>query len=474
MPADTDSSVDLYMRSGGTTTLITTGPSGGNGPYDVQDVGIPATGDNVFFDTNESLVPADTDGKRDVYLRSGNTTTLVSTGPAGGNGNFDAVMDAVGGSGHFGPYGRFGVTDGGGTVFFQTSESLVPADVNNASDTYEWSNGAISLATPQSPHGALVTRFSTDGANVVFSTLDPLVPEDTNGEIDIYARFGSTTKLVGPAGTAAFGVCGEDTECPFLLTMSDDASHIFFYSPYPLVPGASNGGVFEYSGGRLYLMPGDPSPFGRPATSGDGKRLLFITGRSLLSGPKGGPGLYTVTEGPGYPRPRGATPMQVFLVPAYAQCTASNRTHGSPLSYGSCAPPSALSTYLTVGTPESNGQGAKSIAKIVYTALPGNSATPADEADVDVAVSISDVRKKSDLSDYAGQLSLESGLRITDRDNTSGDAATVQDTTLRIPIACTATADTTVGSNCNLHTTADALAPGTVKEGVRATWQLAR
>ena len=42
--------------------------------------------------TSEALVDADTDTRFDVYERSGGQTTLVSTGPAGGNGAFDAIF----------------------------------------------------------------------------------------------------------------------------------------------------------------------------------------------------------------------------------------------------------------------------------------------------------------------------------------------------------------------------------------------
>ena len=50
----------------------------------------------------------------------------------------------------------------------------------------------------------------------------------------------------------------------------------------------------------------------------------------------------TVSATPvGYPRPLGATPLSASLVPAYAECTASNRTHGPPLDSASCNPPRA-------------------------------------------------------------------------------------------------------------------------------------
>ena len=40
---------------------------------------------------------------------------------------------------------------------------------------------------------------------------------------------------------------------------------------------------------------------------------------------------------PGYPRPLGAGPLRASLVPAFAPCTAPDRTHGPPLAFGSCS-----------------------------------------------------------------------------------------------------------------------------------------
>ena len=39
-----------------------------------------------------------------------------------------------------------------------------------------------------------------------------------------------------------------------------------------------------------------------------------------------------VADVAGYPRPTGAAPMRLSLVPAYSQCTAPNRMHGPPLA----------------------------------------------------------------------------------------------------------------------------------------------
>ena len=64
---------------------------------------------------------------------------------------------------------------------------------------------------------------------------------------------------------------------------------------------------------------------------------------------------------PGPPRPRlrrarrARRPLRVPLVPAYRACAAPNREHGPPLAFGSCNPPVLRSDYLTVGTPDANG-----------------------------------------------------------------------------------------------------------------------
>jgi hypothetical protein len=166
-----------------------------------------------------------------------------------------------------------------------------------------------------------------------------------------------------------------------------------------------------------------------------------------------------------YARPKGASPMQIFLVLAYAQCMGNaNRAHGSPLAFPSCAPPSQTSSTLTVGTPDANGQGAKSIAKVLYAVRP---------ADVVIGVSISDVRSRSDLSDYTGQLQVVTDLRITDKNSSPGPvSATVQDIPLRVNVSCSETGDMTIGSSCNVSTTMNALFAGAVTAGERAIWQL--
>jgi hypothetical protein len=165
-----------------------------------------------------------------------------------------------------------------------------------------------------------------------------------------------------------------------------------------------------------------------------------------------------------YPRPKGASPFQTYLVPAYNQCAAPNRTHGSPLAFPSCSPPTQSSAQLTLGTPDANGQAANGRASVFLATRTG---------DVKVDVAIRDVRRVADLSDYTGPLDVQAALRITDRNNTPGsDPATVADSPLHVPVSCTATASTTLGSDCNLTTTVNSLYPGAITAGQRSVWEL--
>jgi glucose/arabinose dehydrogenase len=178
----------------------------------------------------------------------------------------------------------------------------------------------------------------------------------------------------------------------------------------------------------------------------------------------------------GYARPRSAQLLSVPLVPAFRACTSPNAAHGSPLANASCAPPSQSSDFLTVGTPDSNGRLANSTGRVRLDVL-GESPidfSNGDQADVRISAQLDDVRMKSDLSDYAGELQLNAAIRMTDRFNgpTLDEAAITSDLPFTATLRCTPTSDPAVGASCNAATSADAISAGTVGEGRRAIWHL--
>lgn len=128
VPEDTDAMPDVYERSGGVTTLVSTGPEGGNGAFSAAFAKASDDGSRIFFVTVEPLVEEDEDESSDVYLRGDGETALVSTGPLGGNGSFSA--------------GLHGVSGDGSKAFFVTRERLtVDDDFATEDDVYSWSLG---------------------------------------------------------------------------------------------------------------------------------------------------------------------------------------------------------------------------------------------------------------------------------------------------------------------------------------------
>ncbi len=184
-------------------------------------------------------------------------------------------------------------------------------------------------------------------------------------------------------------------------------------------------------------------------------------------------GYLSPTE-PGYVRPKAATPFYASLVPAYNNCGAPNRVHAAPLNYSSCNPPVRSSGQLTTGSPDANGAAANFIGSAKFVVVNGNAGTVADEADVNITVNVTDVRRASDLTDYSGQLQLRPTLQITDRNNGPAEVGVGQSVDFPVTVPCATTASTTIGSTCAVSTTADAVQPGSVRETRRSNWELAQ
>jgi hypothetical protein len=255
----------------------------------------------------------------------------------------------------------------------------------------------------------------------------------------------------------------------FEAEWSPDGSKVVFTGEDPALPCASG------CNAEIWTMNADGT-----------NRVRLTTTSSSESDPDWQPVVGPTP--PGYPRPRGATPFQVSLVPAYGPCTAPNRTHGAPLSFPSCAPPAPASSGLTVGTPDANAAPAKMIGSLRIDAIAGNSATVSNEADAKVTFNVTDVRCNAGDTrsvcnydnaqggrDYSGLLRMRLSLRLTDRFNLpaeSGDLpGTTADTSVDVPVGCFGTAsDATVGSTCSTTTSTASLIGAT--EGRRAIYEI--
>jgi hypothetical protein len=172
--------IDVYDRSGGATTLVSTSATSPDGPYKATYWGTSQNGSKVWFGTDEPLEAADTDSAPDLYERSGGTTTTrLSTSPTGGNGFFNADF--------------LGASQDGSRVFFTTFENLTPNDTDaNWQDIYERFNSNTYLVStgPAATNGATFPNFAgstPDGKRVFMNTDEPLVASDTNAAIDVFA-----------------------------------------------------------------------------------------------------------------------------------------------------------------------------------------------------------------------------------------------------------------------------------------------
>jgi hypothetical protein len=286
---DLDQESDVYETDGRTVSLVSIGPTGGNGPHFAYPGGVSFNGSHVFFMTREALVPEDVDGAdieggTDVYERGGGATRLISTiqpdclecnfvfAGASDDGrhvffhNFYDVYESFEGTvtlASTGPTGRPGAIDSvetflensadGTHLFFHSRDNLVAEDHDNCGspgvttpcqDFYERVGGETHLiSTGPTGGNARIDNFygnsfaaSRDGRHAVFATPEPLVAEDTDTSYDLYDRANGETRLVstGPSSTGApsFPLLGY----PNTNTISDDGGRIFFTTEEQLVP----------------------------------------------------------------------------------------------------------------------------------------------------------------------------------------------------------------------------------------------
>jgi hypothetical protein len=202
-------------------------------------------------------------------------------------------------------------------------------------------------------------------------------------------------------------------------------------------------------------------------------------------------------------RPKGASPVNIRLVPAFEECFGSSggMTHGPPLAVPSCSPTIQSSTYLTMNAPDrsapynTSANGSGLIALAVSCLQPGTTTqvttankTPpcsdaGDQEDVKVTATFNDIRCVGVASQgncatgaggvYNGKLLIDMPMRVTDHRNgivPNPAGVDCSDTT-----TCTATTDfislpigfQCVSGTCNYTTSADLTAPGLIVETQR-------
>jgi Tol biopolymer transport system component len=297
---DTNGRKDVFLRDrqAGTTTRISVAPGGtqatggASGSYGAS---ISVDGRYIAFTSDESnLVPGDTAGFTDVFVRDrlAGTTTRVSVTSGGGQGV------GVPGQGSYAPV----ISADGRVVAFGSSIRLAPEDVDGTSDIYVHyrDTGLTELVTVASPidgSGSWPT-ISAEGRYVAFDSNEAMVADDTNGVDDVYVRDmanGIIERIsVTTAGTQAtayslgFG--------SFKPSISADGRYVAFLSDAAdLVPSDGNGQLDTFVHDRVTgvttrvsISPtagedvGNVFQFITCSISADGHTVAFDTGGSSL------------------------------------------------------------------------------------------------------------------------------------------------------------------------------------------------
>lgn len=198
---------------------------------EIGPVHIVGNGSVVVFDTNAVLAGFNNGGFSQIYRydAASNTLSCVSCPPAGVTPSSPAFLS------HDYPVSEIrrnylvnrGVSEDGSRVFFDTSEALVPQDVNGHRDVYEWEGGQLFLiSTGTSPEDSVFGDNTPSGNDVIFSTAQGLAPGDTDEAYDVYdARVPRPGDYLPPSSLPCTGdVCQGPPSVPNLPGVPASAS----------------------------------------------------------------------------------------------------------------------------------------------------------------------------------------------------------------------------------------------------------
>jgi hypothetical protein len=198
----------------------------------------------VFYSGASNLVPDDTNGVADVFVRDlqENITHRVSVASDGTQGNAS--------SSQAGTYPNISV-DGRYITFYSNASNLVSDDTNGVGDIFvhdleEGTTRRVSVASDGTQGDAISfgSGISSSGNYVSFSSnASNLVPGDTNGVTDIFVHDleeGTTRRVsVASDGTQGDAISGDIFAIPMF---SPDERHVIFSSQASnLVPDDTNG-----------------------------------------------------------------------------------------------------------------------------------------------------------------------------------------------------------------------------------------
>ncbi|MGH3115296.1 MAG: TolB family protein, partial [Gaiellaceae bacterium] len=238
VPGDTNGARDVFVRdrTAGTTVRVSVDGGGAQANSSSRTPAISADGRYVAFaSAANNLVAGDTNGQEDVFVRDliGGTTVRASVDTAGLQGNSSSNSPAIS-------------ADGRHVAFGSSATNLVTGDTNAEQDVFVrdldtsvTERVSISTAGDQGDDLSNFPAISGDGRIVAFQTrAQTLAPGDMNLSYDILYR----DRVAGTTSRAAQSSAGEmgssDSENPSIS--ADGLTIAFESSSSNLVPNDTN------------------------------------------------------------------------------------------------------------------------------------------------------------------------------------------------------------------------------------------
>jgi dipeptidyl aminopeptidase/acylaminoacyl peptidase len=279
VPNDTNGYTDLFMRDRQTDTttrisVSSTGQEANNDSFGGLDAAVSGDGRYVVFQSRASnLVSGDTNNQDDVFLRDtqAGTTTRICGDYAFGCGGPAISRD-----------GRYVTYTMSNPFSYGNVGQLFRYDITTGDRqivSYTDQNGAGNQFTPPGSH------LSSDGRYVVFNSYaNNLVAGDTNNKLDIFRRDMQTGDIVLVSTDSSGVQANGDSQWP---TVSDDGRYVEFTTTASnfATNDPTNWDLFvkDTTQGTLQLVGGKLNNAQFAVITGDGTQVVFETPTSMTS-----------------------------------------------------------------------------------------------------------------------------------------------------------------------------------------------